>query len=183
MKRGAPLFSLVLALAGCASVHVTSDFDDTVDFSRLHAYVWAPQEKPADPVVADTLVENRIRNAVDRELAAKGYRRVDGAPPDFVVDFATAMRERVDYHSWPSWCWGHYHYGYGWGYGYHGWHDRVDVIQYVQGTLLVGMLDPTTNQLLWRGKATEIVDDKSGSEARIDEAVKLLLADFPPQVK
>jgi hypothetical protein len=53
----------------------------------------------------------------------------------------------------------------------------------VQGTLYVGVIDPATNDLLWRGSATSVVDDESGSAKRIDEAVKALFADFPPVAK
>jgi hypothetical protein len=176
MKRTALLIA-ALALAACASYHVATDHDPKVDFGKLHVYSWAPRPKPADPVVENTLVVNRIRDAVDRELAAKGFRRADGGAPDFVVDFATAFRQRVDVWTWPTWCHGHFGHGFG-----GGGHD-VDVVDYVQGTLYVGVIDPATNDLLWRGSATSVVDDESGSAKRIDEAVKALFADFPPVAK
>jgi hypothetical protein len=171
-RRLLPIVALVLA--SCATYHVATDHDAKADFSRLHVYSWAPREKPADPVVENTLVANRIRDAVDRELAAKGFRRAASGPGDFVVDFATAQRQRVDVWSWPAWC--HSHCGHSWV----GWGHDVQVYDYVQGTLLVGVIDPATNDLLWRGTATSVVDEESGSEKRIDEAVKALLADFPP---
>jgi hypothetical protein len=173
MKRFAlPL--VAAALAACSTYHVSTDHDEKADFSRLRVYSWAPREKADNPVVENTLVENRIRGAVDRELAAKGFRRAESGPSDFSVDFATAMRERVDVWSWPTWC--NCHCGHGWV----GWGNDVRVYNYVQGTLLIGVIDPATNDLLWRGTATSVVDEQSGSVKRIDEAVKALLADFPP---
>src|SRR6185436_20159955 len=103
MKLHATLLAAALALAACSSVRVTTDHDANADFARLHAYAWAPRIKPPNPVVSDTLVGNRIRDAVDRELAAKGFRPVDAGGADFVVDFATAARDRVDVRTWPSW--------------------------------------------------------------------------------
>ncbi len=173
MKRLA-LLIVVAALTACSSIHVATDHDAKADFSRLHAYAWAPREKPANPIVENTLVSNRIKDAVDRELAAKGFRRVDGRGADFLVDFATSARSHVDVRTWPTWCWGRVGRGFG------GWHDRVEVIQYVQGTLVVGVVDPATNDLLWRGTATRALDEDSGSEKRVDEAVKAVLAEFPP---
>jgi len=174
-------FALLLAsaaLAACSSLHVATDHDPKADFGKLRAYSWMAREKSDNPVVDNTLVVNRIKGAIDRELAAKGFRRADGGSPDFVVDFATATRDVVDVHTWPSWCSAHC------GHGFSGWQGgHVDVVEYVQGTIAVGMIDPATNELLWRGTATRALEEDSGSEKRIDEAMKALFAEFPPGAK
>src|SRR5262245_16185076 len=146
--NGATLPLVALALGACATYHVSTDHDEKADFARLRVYSWAPREKTENPVVENTLVVNRIHDAVDRELAAKGFRRAAPGPSDFSVDFATATRERTDVYSWPTWC--HSHCGHFWG----GWGNDVHVYNYVQGTLLIGVIDPSTNDLLWRGTAT-----------------------------
>ncbi len=170
MKTAALLLAAV-ALAACSSLRVATDHDPKADFARLHVYAWAPRPKPANPVAENTLVANRIKNAVDAELAAKGFKKDDAARADFLVDFATATRRHVDVQSWPTWT----RRRYGWS----GWND-VEVYEYAVGTLVVGVVDPKTNELLWRGSASRALDEDSGSEKRVDEAVKALLADFPP---
>ncbi len=172
------LAACALALAGCASVRVATDHDPKVDFGKLHSWSFAPH-KTENPVVENTLVRNRIRDALERELTAKGFARTDSGP-DFLVDFVTATERSYDVVSWPGWChcwFGHRGFGPGWD-----WHD-VDVVEYTQGMLVVGMIDPKSDDLLWRGTATQVVDEDMGSPEKIDAAVKALLERFPPGAK
>jgi hypothetical protein len=170
---------LAVALAACASVHVTTDRDPKADFTRLHAWEWMPRTPPADPIRENTLVCNRIRDAIGRELSAKGFAAAEGGGADFRVGFETASKEHIDVQSWPSWCWG----GFGRHRWWHGWSEDVTVTQYTVGTLVVGVVDPATGELLWRGTASGVVDEDSGSAERIDEAVTKLLAEFPPAAR
>jgi hypothetical protein len=165
------------ALAACSSVRVATDRDASADFSRLHAFAFLPRNDAADPIADNGIVRKRIAAAISRELAAKGYAAADAGKADFLVGFETAERERIDVTTWPSWCtrgFGRRRFGPYWG-----WHDDVTVTQYTQGALVVGVLDPKSNELLWRGTATSVVDDDSGDEEHVREAVTKLLADFP----
>ena len=46
--------------------------------------------------VENPLVDERIRDAVERELAAKGYRRVQDRSPDFYVAFYVSVEDKLD---------------------------------------------------------------------------------------
>jgi hypothetical protein len=163
---------LALTLAACSSLDVASDYDDRVDFSRLSTWAWRGRAKRADPLSENTLVSNRVRDAIERVLAAKGYRPATDGTPDFVVDFATSSRQRVYVRpgmGWPS--------RRRWGGP---WRD-TEVFDYLEGTLLVGVLDPARDELIWRGVATRDLDSESGGQAAVDEIVHALLAQFPPR--
>ena len=88
----------------------------------------------------NTLVEKRIRAAVDDQLRAKGLTRVEGEADLHVITHATTTTgSRLDVTS----------YGYG---GYVGWKGfttwtpgtGVQVRDYTTGTLVVDLVDPTT---------------------------------------
>ena len=174
--RGVTLL-LAAALAACSSIRVTTDRAETADFSRLATWAWLPRPPSSDPLMDNTLVLNRIRDAVARALDAKGYVRADAGHADFLADFATTTRERIDVVDWPSsWGWSSFHdpwCGSWW------WDRQVDVFQYTEGTLLLGMLDPAKHELLWRGTATMPVEEDFADRALIDEVVAKVLADFP----
>ena len=59
-----------LALAGCASLQVRTDYDPRVSFAELRAYDWSNQtiNVGGSPAVNSTLVEGRIQHAVDSKL-------------------------------------------------------------------------------------------------------------------
>jgi hypothetical protein len=178
-----------LALTACSSVHVRTDFDPDTDFSRLTTYAWMARPGNAQDVLADdSLIRNRVMDAVDAELAAKGLRR-DASSPSFLVSAHAGTRERMRVIHSPSSPWPWWGYGWrrssfgGWGAGVGwgtGWGYDTDVMQYTEGSLVLDFVDPARAELLWRGVATSVMDDEWGSEERIREAVRELLARYPP---
>lgn len=169
----------VLALAvGCSSVSVKHDYDPGASFAAYKTYSWLPvPTNGASNVKAalerNTLLDKRIRESVNQQLAAKDYAAEDGNP-DFMVVYHVGAQDRIDVTNW--------------GYGYRGWYGagRVDVQQYVEGTLILDVIDAKTKQLVWRGSVTGAVDPDATPEKRaqrMNEAIAKMLADFPPPAK
>ena len=76
------LVGLVLWLASCApSVDVRAERSRIATFPRYRTYAWTSGAVPArSPADTDAALANwRIRDAIDRALAAKGYVREEGA--------------------------------------------------------------------------------------------------------
>jgi hypothetical protein len=67
---------LVVMATGCSTVHVRSDYDPTVDFTRYQTWDWLPDppDAAADSVVHDPFAQARIQGAVENEMGEKGYR-------------------------------------------------------------------------------------------------------------
>ena len=163
---------VVLLIAGCG-MKVTTDFDKSVDFSRLRTYDWAPREESAtsDPRAENSLLISRIRTAVERELSAMGYRKAATGDPDFLVGHLVTTQTRFP----PS-------------FKDAGWQSGLptEVDQYEEGTLILDLIDPNGMRLMWRGTATTPLDESAGPrqrEATINEAVQSILKRFPPQQK
>ena len=79
---------------------------------------------------------------------------------------------------------GHYggRYGYGYGYGY-GYRYGGYVDEYLEGTLVIDIIDPVANEVIWRGWASDAMDadpDPSRVRKYVNEAVTEILARFPP---
>ena len=177
---GAILAIALLGLAGCSSFRVTTDFDPQANFEPLRNYAWLENvRKPSDdPRLHNSLVDSRVRAAVDRELATKGYAKTPASSADFLVTYYLGLETKIDVHTIHS----------GYGYGYRGYHGRVGsetvVDQYEEGSLLLDILDPRGTELLWRGTASARVRKSSTPEKReerINAAVAAIFAKFPPQ--
>ena len=110
-------FFAVLALAGCTTMQVRTDYDAEVSFTQLSTYDWGDREADAsaDPAVNSPLLERHIQDAVEGELGRMGYRKVTSDTPDFRIVYRVTAEEksRID---------GSYGYGsHGYGsYGYGG---------------------------------------------------------------
>lgn len=171
------LLLLPVLAAGCSSIRTTTDFDPAADFSRLKTWAFFPSRSgtPADPRV-NSLVDARIRAAVEDELKARGYPQVKDAP-DFYVAHQTAVGQRVEVD--PNTV----VVGYGWNRGSMAVANS-NVRVYDEGTLVVDVIEPKANRLLWRGVAKGTVHENASPEdreARIRDAVKQLLDQFPPR--
>lgn len=175
------LAAIMLAVLGCApSITVKHDFDKEANFAALKTFAWLPM--PVDPAAGvksamerNSLLDKRIKQSVDAQLAAKGYQ-VDVNNPDFVVTYHTGAEDKVNVTDW------------GYGYGRYGaWHGGgVDVYQYTEGTLILDVIDWKSKQLVWRGFAQGTIDPDAPTEKReqkLNEAVTRMLANFPPTGK
>ncbi|MHC4550980.1 MAG: DUF4136 domain-containing protein [Planctomycetota bacterium] len=174
------LAALAATCTACSAVRVETDYDPDAEFAGLENFAWLPARgRPAgDPRVDNALVDARVRGAVERHLAAQGYRKVSAEDADFLVAYHAAVERKLDLEA----LYGPYGYGphYGaWGPG----HETV-VREYEEGSLLLDVLEPKRHQLIWRGSARAVVDRTATPEERsalVDKAVAKMLDRFPPQ--
>ena len=174
------LVGAVLLASGCSSISVKHDFDTQADFAAYRTYQWLEQPTTAvgDARAAqrmNTLLDKRIRAAVDAQLAAKGMTLV-GENPDALVVYHTGLDRKIEVQDW-GYTYPRYPYG-GW-YG-----GQVDVYEYHEGTLIVDIIDNAKDQLVWRGTATKVIDETASPERReanLNEVIAKLFADYPPR--
>lgn len=171
-----------LSLAACSSYDIRHDWEIGADFASYHTYDWIPQTPDSTLTGADaarqanTLLDRRVRTAVDREMRAKGFVRND-EHPDLLVVYHTGTKDKVDATDW----------GYSYSGSYWGWVGRdIDVYSYTEGTLLVDLVDARTRALVWRGSATGVVRPQRSPEERtriINEVVQKMFREYPPKEK
>jgi len=172
---------------GCATMKVGADFDREVDFAKLRSFAFAAQtHAPAriegqDPRVDNQLIRKRIRQAVAADLKARGYREVVDGDADFMVSFHVGSKEKVQVYSTPS-----TRYGYGYPHPY--WVDswgvtgtNVRAHTYTEGMLVIDIVDPGTNELIWHGWATDTIRESAEPGSKVKGAVSAILSKFPPQ--
>ena len=171
-----------LAVATCSGVTYSRDFDPTANFSDYRSYAWAERTPTGDddPRVYNDIVKSRVQLAVDQALAAKGYQKVTGNPT-FYVAWHGAIEGQMSTTTIND------HYGYGWGWYGPGMgvsSSRTYVNEWDEGTLLVDIIDATSNELVWRGSAQAEVNRSSRGrdedQGRLNEIVAKILEQFPP---
>jgi hypothetical protein len=173
--------AVIIGLISCSSVSVSTDYDQSVNFSQYKTYKWGGADNPNDVLQKNQLILQRVYNAIDTALLAKGFTKVE-SDPDFVAYPHAGTQEKTDVTSWG--------YGYGgwWGAGGYGGYrgGNIDVTQYTEGTLFIDMVDNKKKKLIWRGTGSGIVNPPSSpqeSAEKVNNAVAKVLEDFPPQGK
>lgn len=183
LRRWSVAIFIVYLLNGCAALEVQTDYDPDIDFSRYKTYQWVPgpQKVTGNPRLDNPLLDKRIRSAVEKELAAKGYVKAENGRPDFKVAYHTALEMRSEYRTIDD-----FYRGYGY-YGYTGWGGRTTyVYQYEEGTLILDIIDAKTNSLVWRGTARAEIMEYRKNEKRdkqLHNIVHRMIAKFPPSRK
>ena len=155
----------------CASVYdVKHDYDKQVNFANLKTYDWMAVPEKAG---VDSLVVERVKNAVNTELKAKGLM-ITSSNPDFLIAQHLGKKDKVQV---TDWGYDYAYYGDYWGPG------GVSTYEYEEGSLILDFVDAKSKKLIWRGSAKAEVQDintPGKSEKLINEAVKEILKQYPP---
>lgn len=184
---------ILLFISGCSSIEVTSDYDPAVTFSEFQSYQWIADvpKKTGDPRIDNnSLLQNRVTTAVDRELALKGFQKVNSGNADFLVTYHVTLDKQTEIQTINTY--NNYGSGWGWRYGRNYYpgpgfsRNETYVYTYDQGSLIIDIVKPASRELIWRGSATDEVNFSNSPEKKqqkINEAVEKLLEKFPPQSK
>lgn len=178
---------ICLLVVGCApSIQVKSSFDPQTDFSKAATYNWLNDvDQPGDDIrVNNERTRKMVRQAVEQSLEEKGFTRVEGQQADLLVAWFGAIKTKVKSESIE-----HFYSPYGYGSLYKDpyWNSQpatFNVSEYEEGTLIIDVLDPAKQRLLWRGIGTgEVVEGQPEETVRknLTNAVKQILEKFPPR--
>jgi hypothetical protein len=122
-----------------------------------------------------SLVDGRIRTAIERELRQKGYLPSSQASSDFLVAYHAGMKDMLKGASTQNYI----------GDRAHGTFTTIsDVQPYHEGTLTIDIMDGESHQLVWQASAKAEMDQSLGPEqrdARVHTVVRAMLLHFPPQ--
>lgn len=171
-------FLFLLGLAGLAGfgalkADVKTDYRHSADFDRYHTYSWLKVDA-GNPLWVD-----RIRRAVDEQLAAKGWSRVPSGGDVSVSAFGSTKNQ-------PSMDTFYTGLGGGWGWqGFGGLGEATTTVDNTEiGTLTVDMFDSGTKLLIWRGMSTRTLSDKPDkNEKKLEASVGEMFRKFPPKPK
>jgi hypothetical protein len=173
---------LVLA-AGCAGNQVTTDYSPAARFSRFRTFALV---MPPD-TGAQQLLDQRVRNAVQAQLTAKGLTLADRQNADLYVGYGMVDKTHREVYTYgDGWGWGG-----GWGWRYWRWgvawpmttQRRVET--YTDGTVVVNLVDAKTKQVVWEGDVADVVnlpvDNPVRATQEVDAAVAKLFTKYPPR--
>jgi hypothetical protein len=178
---------VALSLSACNTVAVRTDYARDMSASICHTYAFAMEhvanaDQPA--AYANPLNAERLRTAVQYNMAARGIQLVDRAAADCVVGYAMGSRQVFDgyYGGYYGAGWGFGGYRRGWGFrggwGYDGpWVENETRIS-------VDLFDAKSHKPIWHASASQNVYELSGPDAvqKIDLATAAIFNKYPVPV-
>ncbi len=178
--RALPLSVALLSLAlltACRSYSVNYDYDVTASYGRYRTFDYYTSKKGTGGTT--TLMDKRVRAAVEKELQAKGFAMETKADPDFLVTYYPIVQNRKVRTN--------VRMGMGWGYRpfYGGVSTTTSQVRnYKEGSIVIEIVDFKTNQLIWQGAAEGALTGLNSPEDAdevVPKAVRDILAKFPPK--
>lgn len=163
-----------LAIAGCATMNVSSHIERNVNFADYVTYDWGPPDKLP---VGDPRLDNNpffndyLMGAIEKRLAAKGFERVLTDQPDLLIHYHASVNQKLDVYEVDS--------SYGYCYG----NCQPQIVDFELGTLVIDVVDPKTNKVVWRGWAQDtmngVIDNQERLEKQVEEGVTKMMLLLP----
>lgn len=149
---------------------VKTDYDRTADFTRYKTYSWEKVQ------TQDALWVDRIKSAVNADLASKGWTEVPSGG-DVAIVAIEMTRNQQSLNT--------FYDGFGGGWRWGGFGDSTTTVDtYKVGSLVVDLFDARTKSLIWRGSASDTLSDKSVKNIKnLDKGVQKMFEHFPPEPK
>ena len=197
----------LLAAGGCAAgPKVITDFDPSAEFSAFHTFAFSGiTDRGREIGVSDNSpLRGRIKEMIDEQLAAKGFRQVSMEDhPDLLVHIFFGVKDKQHVQS-TGMTPGPYGPGYGWGPGYYGrglgyygrpveayeYHDgewdranssRVTIHEDREGTLIVDLAESSKKELVWRAVIKAVLGDNLEKNFEMaNKGVAKAFKSYPP---
>ena len=160
---------LVIVMAGCASIKVSSDYDRKADFSKYKTFNFS---KEVDKVTLNDLNRRRLKDAITKEMQSKGYQVSES--PDVLVNAFVKGKTKYSATANTNYFGGMYYRGYGMSNTY------VDVNKSIEGTLFIDLIDVQQKTMIWEGVAEGLVNPRTETrEDQINSVVGLIFKNYP----
>lgn len=190
MKKTVKLWSIcsifVFLLASCGTTaHIEKD--DNTDFSRYKTFAWIDKddEGAKDQHMRNDLTEQRIRDAVNKELEKTGWKEVKNRP-DVLLSYDVLVERTMKESNNPVYTRPYSRLVY------NPYTRRYTTIYYPsqfvgyekderpikEGTITISMIDTKKDKTVWQGWTTDEVNSKNLTSKEIQYAVRSIFKKF-----
>lgn len=178
--------AFVFLLASCGTTaHIEKD--DNTDFTKYKTFAWVEQEgKDKKDRKNNDLTEQKIRNAVSKELEKTAGWRESKNNPDVLLTYDLLVERSVKQQSEPVYSnpfartfynpYSRRFYRVYYPSRFMGY-DSYDV-NTREGTVTISMIDARTEKMVWQGWATDEVGSRNMTSKEIQSSVRAIFRKF-----
>ena len=172
MMKKLLFYTLSVLLLSACSERIVSNYseDPDVDFAKFETFRWdEPLNKAVNesynPLVNNDIVNKKIRNVIREQMEARGYEYAE-SDADLMINFHTMVESKSEVTSaYPNTY-------------YFWWRNDIRTINYKEGTLIIDMISGKTDQLVWQGYASGVLEPEDITLSA-DDGVRIIFEKFP----
>jgi hypothetical protein len=148
---------------------VKTDYDRSANFSQYKTYSWE------NVLTQDPLWVNRIKDAVNAALTARGWTQVEAGGNVAIIAIETTQNRQTLNTFYDG-------FGGGWRWREGAFGESTSTADnYKVGTLVVDLFDANTKALIWRGSSSDTLSNKSDKNIKnLDKGAQKMFDHFPP---
>jgi len=178
-------FVVLLAATFLQAANVETDFDPAVDFTGFQSFSFiGGQELTRTGLLSDPSIRERLKNFIAGAMEPRGLHEV---PTDqkysLAVRYWVARQQKNEetvvlspdpfLAGYPAFWAGP------WGWSY----EEYVIHHYVQGTLVIDLIDPATKDLVWRTFLRQKIEDREKAYREAKQNLAKSFAMFPPSAR
>jgi Domain of unknown function (DUF4136) len=159
----------IAMLTATAWAGMSVDYKHSINFGNYRTYSWAKVQ------TTDPFFDARVKGAIKRELAAKGWTELPFGGNVALVAIETTHTKH-DVNTIYDGFGGGFRFGGDFGFA------TTTVQRYEVGTLVVSMFDAHSKNLIWRGVSTDALSHNPKKNTKnLDKEVAKMFQHFPPK--
>lgn len=168
MKKTVSRFTLlVLCLVPALMVaqQVSVNYNHSVPFSQFHTYAWGGNNTNQ---IQNSILAQVAQQDINNALSQKGLQMVQETQnPDLIVTASGGERAQTSWNAWGM-------RGIGGGFG------GITPQQNVEGTMILSIYNPKTQELIWRGIAQDTLNSNGNkNQEMVQKAVQKMFKQWP----
>jgi len=170
------LIPIVLLVGACSTTYTPeTDQSTSYDFAAVKSYHVIGDKQLKNPMFSD-IDRNRLEVAIDSEMQQRGKLEVAQGEADILVSYFVVTKDKVKVNS--SYSGGYYGGGcYRCGYAYGGGVNQISTRDYVEGTLVVDIIDNETKLSVYRSTLTKPLKSYDTVQER-EQAINKVVSDM-----
>jgi len=162
------LICLLTVMILAFSQHVKFDYDHSANFSKYKTFSWI--KEPA--ATKDPLMQQRIINAVNAQLKARGLQPVDiNGDLGVAVNVATQEKQTLNtfYDGFGPWYWG--------------LGSATTMVEtFTEGTIVADLFDTQTKRVVWRAVGSKEISNKpEKATEQVEKTIEKMFKHYPPK--
>ena len=187
LKLWSGSLAFVFLLASCASTaHIEKD--DNTDFTKYKTFSWVEKEgkETNDGKKNNDLAEQKMRDAVTKELEKTAGWRESKNDPDVLLSYDVLVERSVKQQSDPVYSrsftrtfynpYSRRFYNVYYPSRFAGYDNYEQPIR--EGTVTISMIDAQTEKMVWQGWATDEVNNRNMTSKEIQNSVRAIFRKF-----